>query len=473
MAQPVLASESQKKKKKKSIQRISSWPELFLFEPVCKRSFMNCLRGRFQGIFISRLVGQGSFRLMTDSATVEPVKTHEQVVTPWDVQGEVDANGVVAAIDYSRLINDFGTKPIEPWLLEKFAKVTGHAPHHMLRRGIFFSHRELDQILDRYEKGKPFYLYTGRGPSSGSMHVGHLVPFLFCKWLQDVFQVPLVIQLTDDEKYLFKEKLQLDECHGYAIENAKDIIAVGFDPKLTFIFSNLDYMGGGFYRNIVKIAKLCTYNTAKAIFGFNDSDSIGKIHFASIQAAPSFSNSFPQIFGPKGDVPCLIPCAIDQDPYFRLTRDIAKRLKYPKPALIHSKFFPALQGPGSKMSASLEHSAVFLTDTPKQIKKKINSNAFSGGGATLEEHRANGGNVEVDVPYQWLTFFLDDDEELAKLAQEYKAGTLLSGQMKGRCIEVVTSVVEQIQKRRATITVEIMRQFMDPTAPKSFNFTSK
>ena len=40
---------------------------------------------------------------------------------------------------------------------------------------------------------------------------------------------------------------------------------------------------------------------------------------------------------------CLIPCAIDQDPYFRMTRDVAPRLGHHKPALIESRFFPALQ----------------------------------------------------------------------------------------------------------------------------------
>jgi tryptophanyl-tRNA synthetase len=50
--------------------------------------------------------------------------------------------------------------------------------------------------LDDFEKEKPFYLYTGRGPSSESMHLGHLIPFLFTKYLQDAFGVPLVIQLT-------------------------------------------------------------------------------------------------------------------------------------------------------------------------------------------------------------------------------------------------------------------------------------
>ena len=66
--------------------------------------------------------------------------------------------------------------------------------------------------------------------------------------------------------------------------------------------------------------------------------------FPAVQAAPSFSSSFPFIFGGKKDVTCLIPCAIDQDPYFRMTRDVAPVLKFKKPALLHSTFFPSLQG---------------------------------------------------------------------------------------------------------------------------------
>ena len=173
------------------------------------------------------------------------------------------------------------------------------------------SYSELDEILDRYEKKQPFYLYTGRGPSSSSMHLGHMVPFIFCQYLQSCFQCPLVIQLTDDEKFLFKD-LTIEQCHGFALENAKDIVACGFDPDLTFIFSNLDYVGGQMYANIVRISKLITCNVSKAAFGFDDSSSIGKLHFVSVQAAPSFSNSFAHIFGTRSDIPCLIPCAIDQ-----------------------------------------------------------------------------------------------------------------------------------------------------------------
>lgn len=142
----------------------------------------------------------------------------------------------------------------------------------------------MHQILEAYEKQKSFYLYTGRGPSSEAMHLGHLIPFIFtkwvlatllkpngcwslvlschvcfthvvliqlipqqrnlfpCRWLQDVFDIPLVIQMTDDEKYLWKD-LTLEECHRFTLENAKDIIACGFDINKTFIFSDLDYMG--------------------------------------------------------------------------------------------------------------------------------------------------------------------------------------------------------------------------------------
>jgi len=358
-------------------------------------------------------------------------------------------------------MDQFGTRRIDSTLLERFEKLTGHRPHPLLRRRTFFCHRDLDRILDRFEKGKPFYLYTGRGPSSDSMHLGHMIPFMFTKWLQDVFDVPLVVQLTDDEKFLFKQNLKVEQTYAFAQSNARDIIAVGFKPEKTFIFSDFDYVGGEFYRNISRISRQITITQAKSTFGFQDSDNIGKCHFAAIQAAPSFSNSFPQIFGSKCDVPCLIPCAIDQDPYFRLTRDVATKLKYPKPALLHAKFFPALQGPQTKMSASDANTSIFMTDTPAQIKNKVNKHGFSGGQETIEEHRRLGGNPDIDVSYQYLSFFLDDDDELEKLAKDYRSGELLTSQLKARCIDVLQKFVKDFQERKASVTEEMLHFYMD------------
>jgi tryptophanyl-tRNA synthetase len=85
---------------------------------------------------------------------------------------------------------------------------------------------------------------------------------------------------------------------------------------------------------------------------------------------------------------------------------VARRLKYQKPTLFHSQFFPALGGPESKTSASIDSSAIFMSDTANQIKK-INKYAFSGGQVTTEEQRKHGGYPDVDVPFQYLTFYLE------------------------------------------------------------------
>src|SRR5438105_12358372 len=113
------------------------------------------------------------------------------VVTPWEVKG---------AVDYDRLIRDFGTQPIAGLLTKRMEEIMGDAGY-LIRRHIFFSHRDLNLVLDDYSKGKGLFLYTGRGPS-GPMHIGHILSFYFTKCLQDRFHVNVYIQRTDDEKCL-------------------------------------------------------------------------------------------------------------------------------------------------------------------------------------------------------------------------------------------------------------------------------
>lgn len=375
-------------------------------------------------------------------------------MTPWEVRGSSDGG-----IDYDKLVEQFGCSKINPDLIDRVERITGKPAHAFLRRGVFFAHRDFEKLLDLYEKGVPFYLYTGRGPSSEALHLGHLVPFLFTKYLQDAFKCPLVVQLTDDEKAIWKN-LDVDEAKRLGRENCKDIIACGFDPKKTFIFSDFDYMGGTFYENIVKIGRCVTFNQTRGIFGFEGNTHIAKVGFPPVQAAPSFPSSFPHMFGDRKDIRCLIPCAIDQDPYFRMTRDVAPRIGLHKPALIESSFFPALQGDSGKMSASNQTSAVFVSDTPKQIKTKINKYAFSGGQSTVEEHREKGANLEVDVPFKYLSFFLDDDERLRQIGDEYSSGRMLTGEIKAILIGVLQELVAKHQEARSKVTEEIIDQFM-------------
>ena len=381
----------------------------------------------------------------------------EQIVTPWDVHGAVQ-EGKSVGIDYNKLIVQFGCQPLTPELIARFERLTGKKAHVLIRKGIFFSHRDFSRILDQFEQKKPIYLYTGRGPSSESMHLGHMVPFVLCKYLQDVFDCHLVIQMTDDEKFLWKN-LTLQETNKFAIENAKDIIAVGFNPEKTFIFTDSDYFGNMF-DTVLRVQKCINFNQASSVFGFTASDSIGKIAFPATEIAPAFPSAFRHLFGENKDVLCLIPCAIDQDPYFRLARDVASKLGFHKPTCIHSIFFPALQGFNSKMSSSAENTAIFMTDSPSQIKNKINKYAFSGGKDTIEEHKMFGGDPDVDVSFQYLKFFMEDNEMLESIRKEYKRGNLLTGELKKKCIEVLQAFVSTFQQARKEITSEFLEKFM-------------
>lgn len=177
----------------------------------------------------------------------------------------------------------------------------------------------------------------------------------------------------------------------------------------------------------------------------------GKTRFPATQAAPSFSSSFPFIFDKKKNIPCLIPCAIDQDPYFRMTRDVAPRLKYLKPCLIHSKFLPALKGASTKASASDSTTTIYLSDTPDVIAKKIKQNAFDGSG-----------DCNKDVAYQYLRYFMEDSKKLDDLEKGYLDKSISSDDLKEELIKVIQKIVFDHQERRKAITADTLRQFMAP-----------
>ncbi|MEM3578054.1 MAG: tryptophan--tRNA ligase [Candidatus Bathyarchaeia archaeon] len=356
---------------------------------------------------------------------------NEMVVTPWEVRGKVD---------YERLIREFGTQPLTDELLQKMAKHTGEL-HLQLRRRLFFSHRDLDAVLELYEKGIKFVLYTGRGPS-GPVHIGHLVPWIFTRHLQEKFDTRLYFQMTDDEKFVVDDTLELKETTNFAYENALDLIALGFKPENTFIIfdvQDIDLL----YDIALEVAKRVTYSTAKATFGFQESTNIGWIFWPAIQAVPCFIHA--KLTG--DNVPALIPAAIDQDPYWRITRDVAPKLGYYKPAQIHCRFLPGL-GVGGKMSASEPETSIFTVDPPEVVKRKI-WNAFTGGRATVEEQRKLGGDPSVCSVFQYFYFlFEEDDKKLLERERRCRDGEILCGECKTELTERVNKFLSEHQKRR-------------------------
>lgn len=353
-------------------------------------------------------------------------------VNPWEVEGE---------IDYTKLIKQFGVNKIDDKLLERIKKHTGNL-HPMLKRGVFFAHRDLNWILDEYEKKNKFFLYTGCGPS-GPIHLGHLEPWIFTKWLQDKFDVELYFQFTDDEKFLFKNK-KYEEIQKWTYENMLDVIALGFNPKKTHFIIDTKH-AGILYPIAIKFAKKINFSTVKSSFGFTNDRNIGEIFYTSMQAAPAV---LPSVIKKK-NIPCLIPLAIDQDPHFRVARDVYTKLGFYKPGIIHSVFLPPLTGYKGKMSNSESNSAIFTTDTPKEVERKIKKYAFSGGKETIEEHRKKGGNPEIDISFQYLKMiFEQDDDKLNQIYKDYKSGKMLTSELKEILINKINSFLKEHQKRR-------------------------
>lgn len=364
-------------------------------------------------------------------------------VTPWDVEGTVD---------YEKLIAQFGIKHIDDSSIEKLRKHTKDM-HYLIRRKAFYAHMYLENVLSDLDKGKKIYLYTGRAPS-GPVHLGHIIPWMLTKWLQDKLNAPLLFQIPDEEKFLFKD-ISLEETGRWAKDNILDIIALGFDEKKTHIFLDTEY-AGHMYKHACMAAKRITLSTAKSVFGFDNSSNVGQLFYTCMQSVPAF---LPSIIEGK-PTQCLIPCAVDQDVHFRVTRDIAPHLGYPKPSTLLCKFFPPLQGIGGKMSASREETAIYLTDSPKDVEKKIKKYAFSGGKDSVEEHRRLGGNPDIDVSFVWLTFFEEDDRKLEKIREEYKSGKMLSGELKQILIEKINSFLSEHQKKRELAKDNVERFMM-------------
>jgi tryptophanyl-tRNA synthetase len=112
------------------------------------------------------------------------------------------------------------------------------------------------------------------------------------------------------------------------------------------------------------------------------------------------------------------------------------------------------------MSASDENSAIFLTDAPAIIRNKIQKYAFSGGCTTSQEQREKGANLEVDVSFQYLQFFMEDDVRLAQIAADYGSGKLLTGEVKAILSDLLIARVREHQTARAAVSDEVIKAFM-------------
>ncbi|NPB00296.1 MAG: tryptophan--tRNA ligase [Crenarchaeota archaeon] len=350
-------------------------------------------------------------------------------VTPWEVKGRVD---------YRKLAEQFGVKLLTEDDIRKIEKLAGDS-HHLLRRGFFYAHRGLETIIERIEKGQRWALYTGRGPSA-DLHLGHILPWMFTKWLCDRFNVELFFEMTDDEKFLVRD-LPLEVANRYAYDNALTLIALGFRPEQLHLIidtEDIHYL----YRIAVKVAKCLTLSTVKHTFGFTDSTNVGAAFFPTLQISVAFLPT--ELY--REEAPVLIPAGIDQDPYFRLARDIADRLNYPKPCTLYCKFVPALTGE-EKMSASRPETAIYINDDDETVRRKI-MNAFTGGQPTKELQRKLGGNPDICVVYRYFMAYVPDDNLVRKIYEDCRSGKLICGECKKMLYEHIVRFLHELREKR-------------------------
>ena len=352
-------------------------------------------------------------------------------VTPWEVSGD---------IDYNKLIKKFGLKKIKnlPGVFER---------NLLFRRRVVFAHRDFDRILDAIKNRKKFVMMTGLMPS-GKFHLGHMLlaqQMIFYQRLG----AKVYIAVADLEAYNTRQK-GLDELKKIAIEEyLSNYIALGLKPKNCEFYFQSNRSGdaeksNAYYRLASNFSKYSTFNEFKAVYGVI---SPGKMNASLIQASDMFHAQLPEF---EGKVPVVIPVGIDQDPHLRIARGMGSRFKdydFVQLSSTYHSFLPNLKG-GGKMSSADENSFIAMTDSPREVETKIKRYAFSGGGDTVKEHRAKGGDPERDVSFQYLRMFFEpDDEKLERIYEDYKSGKLLTSELKEILIKRINSFLKQHQKK--------------------------
>ena len=368
----------------------------------------------------------------------------KKAFNPWEVRGE---------INYNKLVKEFGVSIMKD-LPEIFNKEV------LFRRKIIFAHRDYQRILESVKNKKKFVMMTGLMPT-GKFHLGHLL----------VAQQFLIYQKLGAKIYIAIADLEAYNARGQSLEDSRKIaideyvtnyVALGLNPKNVEIYFQSDRSkdsnrSNAYYRLQNILAKHATFNEFKAVYG---DITPGKMVSSLLQASDMLHSQLPEF---ENICPVVVPVGIDQDPHLRLARDISKRIpiKFTQLSSTYHQMIPGLKGAKSKMSSSDPNSFIALTDNPKTVKNKINKYAFSGGKETLEEHKKLGGNPDIDVSFQYLRMFLEeDDDKLQEIYNDYKSGKLTTGELKKYTIDKLNSFLKDHQAKREKAK-KVIGKFLD------------
>lgn len=270
---------------------------------------------------------------------------------------------------------------------------------------------EFERGFDSFDFNKlsQYYLYTGRGPSQDTLHIGHLLGLELIKALSSQFESKIFFMIADDEK-IIRDSIEEKQMESNVLNTIDQLEKIGFNNTNTKFHINSKDISPSDYQIMIKLMSLVTVEQLSNIFG--KKDNIGEYFYVFYQLVPCFLSINHQ---------CIVICGIDQDPFFRLARYLAKRLGFKPPIILYTKSVPGLDG-SEKMSTSISSSnPIFLSDSVETIKKKIFEIKKVGAG-TLDELFEKGADLDSDTLIQLARLFETDRNILALIENGYTKG---------------------------------------------------
>ncbi|MDI6826593.1 MAG: tryptophan--tRNA ligase [Candidatus Aenigmarchaeota archaeon] len=345
----------------------------------------------------------------------------------------IDPWGYFSVKDYDELIGQFGIEPFTDELLSKIPE-----PNKLMRRKVVFAHTDFGRVVDAIIQKKEFYALTGIMPTLEQIHLGTKLVIENMRFFQEHGAKTFV--LVADLEAAATREVSLEESRQRALDfHIPAYIALGLDPKKTvFYFQSTNEK----VKNLAFIfSNKVTLNEYRAIYGNTEP---ARMMSSILQAGDIL---FPQL---EVRMPGVIPVGPDQSVHILLSRDIVNRTKstfnFIPPSGLYNKFTPSLDG-DLKMSKSKPQSCITIPDDINEACKKIRR-ALSGARKTLADHRKYGAIPEKDMCFQLLAqHFIEDDKELKRIYDEYKAGKMTTGEIKDITCEKLTEFMKDFERK--------------------------
>lgn len=322
---------------------------------------------------------------------------------------------------------------------------------------------EIKIIINNMAKEK--IILTGDRPT-GKLHIGHYVGSLRRRVeLQNSGEFDKIFIMIADAQALTDNADNPEKIRQNVIEVALDYLAAGIDPAKSNIFiqsavpelTELAF----YYMNLVTVSRLQRNPTVKSEIqarNFEANIPVGFFTYPISQAADI------TLFKAT-----TVPVGEDQKPMLEQTNEIVRRFNYiygetlVEPQILLPDNQACLRLPGidgkAKMSKSLGN-CIYLSETPKELKKKVNAMYTDPEHIHIEQP----GHLEGNCVFTYLDAFakdsdfeqfLPDYKNLNELKEHYTRGGLGDGTCKKLLLNILNDRLEPMRQRRKEFEKDI------------------